>query len=103
LPAGQFYKFQNWFVGIRALFAAAAVVAAVCCLASITSTSQAVRANHNELWQHKRKLSSAGQRNRLVSRPKPPKLARASAPYASDMNVAVQALAGNNLGRAKDC
>jgi WD40 repeat protein/serine/threonine protein kinase len=80
---GAFYRFQKLVRRNRGVFAAVAVVAAVLVLGALVSTWQAIRAT-------KAKQAESHLRQQ----------AQAEA-YASDVSLAQQALATNDLGRAR--
>jgi WD40 repeat protein len=104
-PASKLYRFQKLVRRNKLVFAAAGAVAAALVLGIMISTWQALRATHAkhdalaarakavEAQANEAKLQEQAQAQELVARQRA---------YASDMNVAKQALAGNNLGRALD-
>ncbi len=104
-PPSAAYKFQKAFRRNRLLFGAGAAVSVVLMLGIVVSTWLAIRATQAEREQTRlhaeadtARASEAGQRRKAESQS-----ARAEAQaYASDMNLAQQALAVNNLGRAAE-
>jgi serine/threonine protein kinase/WD40 repeat protein len=104
-PPSAAYKFQKACRRNKLVFSAVAVIAGVLMLGIIVSTWQAIRATQAERDQSrlradadKARASEAGQRRKAESETE---RAEAQA-YASDMNLAQQALALNNLGRASE-
>jgi cell division protein FtsL len=87
-------------------------VAAALLLGIIASTSQAVRATHakrealmaqaQEAVQRDKAIEAQANEAKLREQAQAEELASRQRAYASDMNVAKQALAGSNLGRAQD-
>jgi len=118
-PPSAAYKFQKAFRRNKLVFTAGIVVAAALLLGIIASTWQSVRATRarrealaaqaqavaaqaNETKE--RQLADAARANEasLRQQAEATELAARQRAYASDMNVAKQALDGNNLGRALD-
>jgi eukaryotic-like serine/threonine-protein kinase len=89
-PPSKLYRFQKLARRNRAVFAAVAVVAAVLVLGSFVSTWQAIRAT--EAKRAERRTREQAQAEERTMR----QLA-----YASDISLAQQALAMNDLGRAR--
>ena len=104
-PPSAAYTLHKLFRRHRMAFASAAAIAAVLFIGAIVSTWQAIRAKHAEdyAWQSEaeqtrlRKIESA-QRQRAETS----ELAALRRAYAADMNLAQQALAIDNLGRARE-
>lgn len=87
---GTLYRFEKLVRRNKGVFAAAAVVAAVLVLGALVSTWQAIRATQAEHEQSRlREDAVAAQEKETALR------------YASDMSLAQQALAMNDLGRAR--
>jgi WD40 repeat protein/predicted Ser/Thr protein kinase len=87
---GTLYRFQKLVRRNKTIFAAVAVVAAVLMLGALVSTWQAVRATQAEREQSRlREEAVAAQEKETALR------------YTSDMSLAQQALAMNDLGRAR--
>jgi tRNA A-37 threonylcarbamoyl transferase component Bud32 len=118
-PSSKLYEFQKTVRRHKVGFAATAAVIAVLAMGIVTSTWQAVRATDlkrealaaqaREAIQ--REKAEAGERKAVEARANEAKLrelaqaqelAARQRAYASDMNVAKQALADSNLGRAQD-
>jgi len=94
---GTLYRFQKLVRRNRGVFAAAAVVAVVLVLGVLVSTWQAVRATRAEQTQTRlRQEAETARAEETAQRRKAESLA-----YASDMSLAQQALAINDLGRAR--
>ena len=104
-PPSAAYKFQKAFRRNKRVFTAGVAIAGVLLLGIVVSTWQAIRATQAGREQSRlhadadqARASEAGQRRKAES-----ETARAEAQaYASDMNLAQQALAVNNLGRAAE-
>ena len=90
-PPSSAYRFQKLVRRNKLVFAAGAAVTAALLLGLVVSTWQAVRATRAEHAARAAQADAAKQE--LVARQRA---------YASDMNVAWQALHENNLGRAQD-
>ena len=90
-PPNATYRFQKLVRRNKLTVTAGIAVAAVLILGTITSTWQAVRATRAE--RDARSARAHAEAEELVARRRA---------YASDMNVAWQALHENNLGRAQD-
>ena len=125
-PPSTAYKFQKAFRRNKIVFVAGSAIAAALLLGIIASTWQSVRATHAKREalaaqageSVQRQKAEANEQRALAAQAEETKLreqadtARQQAEveelaarqraYASDMNVAAQALAGNNLGRALD-
>jgi WD40 repeat protein/serine/threonine protein kinase len=94
---GTVYRFQKLVRRNRGVFAAVAVVAAVLVLGALVSTWQAIRATRAERTQTRlRQEAETARVEEAAQRQRAEALA-----YASDMSLAQQALAMNDLGRAK--
>jgi WD40 repeat protein/serine/threonine protein kinase len=111
-PPSAAYKFQKAFRRNKLVFSAGLAIAAVLLLGIIVSTWQSVRATHakreavsaRELAEASESKAVAAQADeaRLRQHAEAAELAARQRAYASDMNVAQQQLAGNNLGSALD-
>jgi len=118
-PPSAGYRFQKAFRRNKLVFAAGAAIAVALLLGIIATSLQSVRATRakqtalaaeakaveaqtNESKQ--RQLADAARANeaKLRQQAEAAELAARQRAYASDMNVAKQALAGSNLGRALD-
>jgi WD40 repeat protein/serine/threonine protein kinase len=94
---GTLYRFQKLVQRNQGVFGAVAAVAAVLVLGVLVSTWQAVRATRAERTQTRlRHEAETARREETVQRQKAEALT-----YASDMSLAQQALAVNDLGRAR--
>jgi WD40 repeat protein/serine/threonine protein kinase len=111
-PPSPAYRFQKLVRRNKFAFAAAGAIATALLLGIIASTSQAVRATHAKRDalaarqqaedSEAKALAAQADETRLRQQAEAEELAARQRAYASDMNVAAQALAGNNLGRALD-
>jgi WD40 repeat protein/serine/threonine protein kinase len=125
-PPSTAYRFQKSFRRNKVAFVAGTAIAAALLLGIIASTWQSVRATHakqealaakeqalaaqaSESVQRQKAEANAQQalaaqveETKLREQAEAEELAARQRAYASDMNVAAQALAGNNLGRAQD-
>ncbi len=118
-PPSTAYRFQKAFRRNKLVFTAGATVAGALVLGVVVSAWQAIRATQaTEAESRQRVIAEAAQaqaqtkqheaeveRSRAESEKKRAEAAELAArqrAYASDMNVARQALAENNLGRALD-
>jgi WD40 repeat protein/cell division protein FtsL len=118
-PPSMAYRFQKAFRRNKVVFAAGTAVSIALLLGIIVAASQAIRATHakrvalnaqaQESVQREKAVASeqkavAAQANesKLRAQAEAEELIARQRAYASDMNVAAQALAGNNLGRAQD-
>jgi WD40 repeat protein/serine/threonine protein kinase len=94
---GTLYRFQKLVRRNKAVFAAVAVVAGVLALGAVVSTWQAARATRAERTETRlRHEAEAARAEEAAQRRNAEALA-----YASDMSLAQQALATNDLGRAR--
>ena len=94
---GTLYRFQKLVRRNKGVFAAAVVVAAVLVLGALVSTWQAVRATQAKRAETRlRQEAETARVDEADQRQKAEALA-----YASDMSLAQQALAMNDLGRAR--
>jgi len=94
---GALYRFQKLVRRNKGVFAAAAVVAAVLVLGALVSTWQAIRATQAQRAETRlRQEAETARAEEAAQRRQAEALA-----YASDMSLAQQALAANDLGRAK--
>jgi WD40 repeat protein/serine/threonine protein kinase len=111
-PPSRRYEFQKTVRRHKFGFAAAAGLMAVLAVGVLSSTWQAVRATRakREALAARQKaeasetkaLAAQANETRLRQQAEAAELAARQRAYASDMNVAKQALAGSNLGRALD-
>jgi WD40 repeat protein/cell division protein FtsL len=118
-PPSTAYKFQKAFRRNKLAFVASVTVAAALLFGIIVSTWQSVRATRAKREAVAAQASESVQRqkaeaneqkaivaqaseSRLREQAQAEELAARQRAYASDMNVAKQALDGNNLGRALD-
>jgi WD40 repeat protein/serine/threonine protein kinase len=111
-PPSSAYRFQKLVRRNKLAFAAGVAIAAALLLGIIASTSQAIRATHAKREaltarqqaeaSEKKALAAQVEETKLRQQAEAAELAARQRAYASDMNVAQQALAGNNLGRALD-
>jgi len=111
-PPSKLYRFQKLVRRNKLVFTAAAAVSGVLVLGVIVSTWQAVRATRArheavEARNHEQGLREAAQQAQaneaqMRERAEKQELEARQRAYASDMNVAKQALDGNNLGRAQE-
>ncbi|HEY5043355.1 MAG TPA: serine/threonine-protein kinase [Verrucomicrobiae bacterium] len=111
-PPSAAYRFQKSFRRNKLAFAAACAIAATLLFGIIIATSQAIRATHAKREAQAAQASEKVQRQmaeaneqKAVAAQKAEAAAELIArqrAYASDMNVAKQALDENNLGRALD-
>ncbi|HZM06562.1 MAG TPA: serine/threonine-protein kinase [Candidatus Saccharimonadales bacterium] len=111
-PPSTAYKFQKAFRRNKLVFAAAAAVFVALCLGIIATTLQSVRATRakqealaaqaSESQQRQKAEAAQAGETKLRQQAQAAELAARQRAYASDMNVAKQALDGNNLGRALD-
>jgi eukaryotic-like serine/threonine-protein kinase len=110
-PSGA-YRARQFVRRNKVMVTASAIVTAVLVLGIIASTWQAFRATRAEREQtrlreaaqaseQKAKAAEAGQTH-LRAQAQAEELAARRRAYASDMNVAKQAIDGSNLGRAQD-
>jgi WD40 repeat protein/serine/threonine protein kinase len=97
-PPSSAYRFQKLVQRNKLAFTAAALVSGVMVLGVIVSTWQAVRATHAK----REALVAQANEAKLRQQAEAEELAARQRAYASDMNVAKQALDGNNLGRAQE-
>ena len=101
---GTLYRFQKLVRRNKGVFAAVAVVAAVLVLGALVSTWQAIRATRAEREQNRlREDAVAAQEVAVAAQEKEAALRRQAQAeaYASDTSLAQQALAVNDLGRAR--
>jgi len=104
-PPSKLYEFQKTFRRHKAGFLATAAIIAVLAAGIVMTTWQAVRATHAKHEALAAQASEKVQRQQAVAAEKAEaaeELAARQRAYASDMNLAKQALAGSNLGRAQD-
>ncbi len=87
---GTLYRFQKLVRRNKGVFAAAAVVVAALVLGAFVSSWQAVRATQAKRAESRQRQQA--QANEMTAR---------QIAYASDMSLAQQALAANDLGRAR--
>jgi WD40 repeat protein/tRNA A-37 threonylcarbamoyl transferase component Bud32 len=93
---GTLYRFQKLVRRNKGVFAAVGVVAIVLVLGVIVSSWQTIRARSAELTATEKSIVAETQRQRAEAK----ELAMRRLAYASDMSLAQQALATNDLGRA---
>jgi WD40 repeat protein/serine/threonine protein kinase len=96
-PASRLYRFWKLVRRNRGVFAAIGTVAAVLMLGITVTTREAVRATRAEGMQSRLRLEAVAARDQEA---RWRRQAQAEA-YASDMSVAQQALAANDLGRTR--
>src|SRR5665213_1980079 len=118
-PPSMAYKFQKAFRRNKLVFAAGAAVSVALFLGIIVSASQAIRATHakrealaakgqaeeaqaSESVQRQKAEDNERKATELRTQAEAEELVARQRAYASDMNVAMQALKGSNLGRAQD-
>jgi eukaryotic-like serine/threonine-protein kinase len=104
-PPSSAYRFQKLVQRNKLAFAAAAVVSGVLVLGVLVSAWQAVRATHAKreaLVAQAQAVEAQANEAKLRQQAEAEELAARQRAYASDMNVAKQALDENNLGRAQD-
>ncbi|HVM47301.1 MAG TPA: serine/threonine-protein kinase [Candidatus Acidoferrum sp.] len=111
-PPSKLYEFQRSVRRHKLGFAATAAVMGVLTLGVLTSTWQAVRANRAKQdalsarqraeTSEQKAVAARANEVRLREQAQAQELAARQRAYASDMNVARQALAASNLGRAQD-
>ncbi len=111
-PPSTAYRFQKAFRRNKIVFAAGAAVAIALLLGIIVSTSQAIRATlakRDALAAQAQAVEAQAGETKLREQAddarrqaEAAELAARQRAYASDMNVAMQALKGSNLGRALD-
>ena len=111
-PPSTAYRIQKAIRRNKISFAAATVVFGALLLGIIATTWQSVRANHAKQEalaaqaqaeaSEKQALAAQANEARLRQQAEAEELAARQRAYASDMNVAQQQLAGNNLGSALD-
>ncbi len=111
-PPGGAYRARKFVRRNKVVVTASVIVAGVLVLGILASTWQAIRATRAERTQtHLREAAQASEQRartaevgqtHLREQAQAEELAARQRAYASDMNVAQQALAGSNLGRAQD-
>ena len=111
-PPGAAYKFQKAFRRNRLVFSAVLAIAAALLLGVIVSAWQSVlatRAKREALAAQAQAVEAQANESKLREQAdqarrqaEAAELAARRRAYASDMNVAMQALDGSNLGRAQD-
>jgi WD40 repeat protein/cell division protein FtsL len=111
-PPSRLYEFQKTVRRHKFGFTAAAGLMVVLAVGVLISTWQSVRATHAKRdalsarqqaeASERKALAAQANESRLRRQAEAEGLAARQRAYASDMNVAAQALAGNNLGRAQD-
>ena len=109
-PPSAAYKFQKAWRRNKLAFTAGLAVAAALLLGIIATTLQSVRATHakaQEIVQRnkaeaneQKAVAAQASETKLREQAQADELAARQRAYASDMNVAMQALNDNNLGRA---
>jgi serine/threonine protein kinase/WD40 repeat protein len=101
-PPSKLYEFQKTFRRHKVGFIATGSVIAALVVGVALSTWQAaraIRAKRDEAVQRQKAVEATASEARLREQAQAQELAARQRAYASDMNVAVQALAGSNLGR----
>jgi serine/threonine protein kinase/WD40 repeat protein len=104
-PPSSAYRFQKLVRRNKVSVAAATVVFTSLCLGIIATTLQSVRATRAKqeaLAAQAQAVAAQASESKLKAQAQAQELAARQRAYASDMNVAKQALDGNNLGRALD-
>jgi len=111
-PPSAAYRFQKAFRRNKLVFTAGVAVAAALLLGIIGSTWQSVRATHAKRdalsarqqaeASEKKALAAQANETKLREQAEAEELAARQRAYSSDVNVAGEALAGKNLGRALD-
>ncbi len=111
-PPSTAYRFQKAFRRNKLVFTAATVVFVVLCLGVIATTLQSVRATlakrealaarSEAVTNEQKAVEAQAAEAKLREQAQAEELVARQRAYASDMNVAMQALAGSNLGRAQD-
>ncbi len=111
-PPSRIYRFQKAIRRNKLAFVATAAVAAALLLGIVVSAWQTNRANdakHQEIIQRQqavtneqKALEAQAAEAKLRAQAQKQELAARERAYASDMNLAKQALGGDNLGRALD-
>jgi WD40 repeat protein len=104
-PPSAAYKFHKAFRRNKLAFSAGGAITVALLLGIIASTWQSVRATHAKqqaLAAQAQAIEAQANETKLREQAQAEELAARQRAYASDMNVAAQALAGNNLGRALD-
>ncbi|HEY5043356.1 MAG TPA: serine/threonine-protein kinase [Verrucomicrobiae bacterium] len=118
-PPSTAYRLQKAFRRNKLVFAAGAAVSVALFLGIIVSASQAIRATHakrealaakgqaeeaqaSESVQRQKAEDNERKATELRTQAEAEELVARQRAYASDMNVAMQALKGSNLGRAQD-
>jgi eukaryotic-like serine/threonine-protein kinase len=104
-PPSTAYRFQKAFRRNKLVFTAGVTVAVALLLGIIVSTWQSVRATRSKqeaLAAQAQAVAAKASEAKLRQQAEAAELAARQRAYASDMNVAKQALAGSNLGRALD-
>jgi WD40 repeat protein/serine/threonine protein kinase len=104
-PPSSVYRFRKMVRRNKLAFVAAAVVLLALLLGITVSTWQAVRATQAKqeaLAAQAQAVEAQANENKLRRQAEAEELAARQRAYASDMNIAVQALDGNNLGLALD-
>ncbi|HUB24236.1 MAG TPA: serine/threonine-protein kinase [Tepidisphaeraceae bacterium] len=104
-PPSSVYRFQKTVRRNKLAFGAAAVVLLVLLLGISVSAWQAVRATRakqDALAAQAQAVEAQTNESNLRQKAEAEELTARQRAYASDMNVAMQALRDNNLGRAQD-
>jgi eukaryotic-like serine/threonine-protein kinase len=111
-PPSRLYEFQKTVRRHKFGFGAAAALIAMLAVGVLISSWQAARATRAKREalsarqqaeaSERKALAAQANESRLRQQAEAEELAARQRAYASDMNVAAQALAGNNLGRALD-
>jgi len=104
-PPSKLYEFQKTVRRHRFGFAAATTIIIVLTAGVLTSTWQAVQATHAKreaLAARAQAVKAQANETKLREQAQATELTARQRAYDSDINVAAQAFAGNNLGRAWD-
>jgi len=103
-PPSKLYRFQKLVRRNKGIFVAVGAIAVVLVLGVIVSTWQAVRATRAEREQSRLREDAVAAQEKeagLRQQAEAKELAMRQLAYASDMSLAQQALAMNDLGRAR--
>ena len=104
-PPSKFYEFQKTVRRHKFGFAATAAIIVVLAVGVVMTTWQSVqatRAKKEAVVNEQKAIAAQASETKLREQAQAQELAARQRAYASDMNVAAEALAGNNLGRALD-
>ncbi|HEX6829510.1 MAG TPA: protein kinase, partial [Burkholderiales bacterium] len=104
-PPSKLYEFQKTVRRHKFGFAAATTIIIVLTAGVLTSTWQAVQATHAKreaFAARAQAVKAQANETKLREQAQATELTARQRAYDSDINVAAQAFAGNNLGRARD-